>query len=181
MLNEHWPHWQIPDLHRYFVNQYRMQYFQEVQSVWLTSAGAMVGKLPRHKKDWRGEVLCQRDLYVGQRPMLRPILGSSKWDRVDCPTCLTRKPKPRKPPEFPATQDGVARAWAASKPCSASNMHTDGYRVWSFGHLIGNTDEQDQKVLLDCHASSSTAAHCSALHRVAQVHESCHKHPKSGQ
>ena len=91
MLNEHWPHWQIPDLHRYFVDRYRMQYFQEVQSVWLTSAGAMevFARRAQQERDFGDHSIIRGGGVGRSQPLLR-----------DLPTATKRKVSHREPLEI---------------------------------------------------------------------------------
>ena len=49
-----------------------------------------------------------------------------------------------------ATNKDVASAWGLSRRASASNMSTDGQKLWSYDLMIGYTDlETGGKVLID--------------------------------
>ena len=53
-----------------------------------------------------------------------------------------------------ATNKDVASAWGLSKKASASNMSTDGSKLWSYDLMIGYTDPKTGgKVLIDYTAS----------------------------
>ncbi len=65
-----------------------------------------------------------------------------------------------------ATQAQVAQAWQDGIPCAASNMHTDGLTVWSYGwHKIGWTSGKNgEKIVILCSYSKTTRGkHVSAL------------------
>jgi len=55
----------------------------------------------------------------------------------------------------------VAQAWAEGRKAKATNMRTDGRKVWSFGLVIGHT-VGGQKVAVDYRGmeSGSTSRHC---------------------
>ena len=53
-----------------------------------------------------------------------------------------------------ATNKDVASAWGSSRRQSASNMSTDGQKLWSYDLMIGYTDlKTGGKVLIDYTAS----------------------------
>ena len=67
-----------------------------------------------------------------------------------------------------ATPAQVAQAWRDGIPCAASDMHTDGETVWSYGwHPIGYTDKEQfegDKVAVLCSYSRTTrGTHVNAL------------------
>jgi len=48
-----------------------------------------------------------------------------------------------------ATNRQVAEAWGSSNRKSASNMQTDGRKLWSYDLMIGYTTKSGKKVLID--------------------------------
>ncbi len=70
----------------------------------------------------------------------------------------------------------VADSWRVGmKYCQPWNSHiwTDGKTVWSYHHVIGETNETGAKVAVDCHFSPTTARHCNALKEVADLTIQC--------
>jgi hypothetical protein len=65
----------------------------------------------------------------------------------------------------------VARAWGAGEAAHRANVWTDGQSLWSYGLLIGLTDEAGRKVLLDYRGrysvSTTTSGHVGAAERFA--------------
>ncbi len=72
--------------------------------------------------------------------------------------------------------DQVADSWRVGmkyrKPWT-SNVWTDGKTVWSYYHVIGETNEAGAKVAVDCHFSPTTTRHCHALQAVADITITC--------
>ena len=58
----------------------------------------------------------------------------------------------------------VAKAWVADKTASTHHMKTDGGRLWSYALVIGFTDDDGSKVLLDYTAPNSFVSMTTSCH-----------------
>lgn len=75
----------------------------------------------------------------------------------------------------------VAISWCNGEYYSHNeNFLTTGEDVFSYGHRIAYTSPTDEKVLVDCHFSVTTAAQCNVLRELADRVELCRAHPKPG-
>lgn len=61
----------------------------------------------------------------------------------------------------------VAAAWQCGEVAASGHMHTDGLRLWSYGLIIGNTNDYGRKVVFDYTGS------CKPNHFVSMT-TSCH-------
>lgn len=75
----------------------------------------------------------------------------------------------------------VAISWRNGEYYSHNaNFLTTGEDVFSYGHRIGYTNTNNEKVLVDCHFSVTTAAQCNVLRDFVHNVELCRAHPKPG-
>jgi hypothetical protein len=73
----------------------------------------------------------------------------------------------------------VANAWMQGKPLWQGHLMTDGESVYSYAHKIGMTVSSGGKRVICCHASKTTATHCSALRQAGAASYSCPRHRRT--
>ena len=66
----------------------------------------------------------------------------------------------------------VAAAWQCGEVAASGHMHTDGLKLWSYGLIIGTTNDYGRKVALDYtapkhFASMTTSCHVGLAKQVA--------------